>query len=760
MPYTPPAGGGINVELGIPVSYTPPLGGVLAFDLALAEGASGQSTFVTAMGASLVPYAPASQTVAFAAPSLGLTLTAYAPASHSIFLNTQIAAPFGLTITAYAPTYVSQKVSAVEAFAGALTMWGIAGQFLGINQPVTSPAPMTLTAWPVTGSAQTVTVVPELALNVSIPLPTQVLSHAVTGAAGMSLALHSVTFKKVVKSPIIGKYSYPSITLDVSGDLTLAMPADVAQVYKVRAGILSAYFIARVVSGFIDARYSARFGQAFASSYSIYGPVRAEAVSEYRVRATDPVRVAIGSDYAYTVASAVQGRYAILANTRIHSAVTAYYSTHANTRVSGFLRGVYSAPANSKVRLSIPSPYSFQLSAVKSVGSVYSMTMPAVAGVSSPYTLTSTQTVVRAVMGVYTGRDETTQLISSAPTVSVGGVSVGIIEAEVGQAEGEFLWRATLVLEHVADYIAFAKDQPFTVTFGSEVFAFIMDTKELSRNSPAGVHAIVTGFSPAAVYDFPRADALDYIWENPTTASAAASMAIPGIDWGVLDWTIPPYRLAASGASPVSVVATLAAAIGATVEAAPDGSVHVRSLYPVSVRSFETTAPAHVFLESLDILSVGETYPSEKAYNRISVSDIEGDVSDSLEWIPSYDGAWVGTVRAYLFPWRTGVTLEHTGRSTTYIDPPAIFTEKHEEILEVFQGSGSTQYPIYSVESVDYEATNVGGLIFDTDSRQFTVTGSAANGVIKIVYWSRSLDYPVGIVEGAPTQFLLRSNPL
>ena len=84
----------------------------------------------------------------------------------------------------------------------------------------------------------------------------------------------------------------------------------------------------------------------------------------------------------------------------------------------------------------------------------------------------------------------------------------------------------------------------------------------------------------------------------------------------------------------------------------------------------------------------------------------------------------------------------------------------HEEIIEVFQGQGGTAYPIFSVSSIEYEAQDTGGIIFDPDSRTFTVGGPSFNSVIRLVYVSRSLDYRVALPEVRPTQFLLESAQL
>lgn len=162
----------------------------------------------------------------------------------------------------------------------------------------------------------------------------------------------------------------------------------------------------------------------------------------------------------------------------------------------------------------------------------------------------------------------------------------------------------------------------------------------------------------------------------------------------------------------------------------------------------------------MDILTVNESYVSSEVFNRLVITDIEQEISDSLEWLEDYTDATTGIIRAYLYPWRSAVDLIHTGVGTVTIENPVTGMEQHEEIIEVFQGQADTSYPIHHVESVEYEAQNVGGIVFDVDSRSFTVGGPSFNSVIRLVYWTRSLDYRVALPDARPTQFLLESDPL
>jgi hypothetical protein len=404
--------------------------------------------------------------------------------------------------------------------------------------------------------------------------------------------------------------------------------------------------------------------------------------------------------------------------------------------------------------------YSYNTRVWQEAQSPYSLTSPVRKEVRAFYTVENAIRATGTLAGIYSAPDSQVFTITEAPYVEYSGTRLGVEEAELSISEGEYAWKAVVVLTHVTDYAKLKQDQPFTVVIGSERYEFIVDSKEMSRNSPANHGMKLLGISPAAKMTNPRHIPTTYLWDYFAQASDIAEELLPGVDWQVVDWGIPAYRLGVQDSTPIDTVQVLAAAVGAVVESDIDGSLHVRSLFPVSVPNYGTTTPDHILIEATDILRVNEAYVTVDTHNRLIITDVSQDIADTLEWIEDYEGARTGIVRAYIYPWRSAVSLKHSGVPGVTINAPDLGMTEHEEIVEVFQGQGSTQYPIHHVTSVEYEASNVGALLFDVDSRSFTVGGPSFNSVIRVVYWTRSLDYRVSLPEARPTQFLLESASL
>lgn len=700
MAYTPPGGGSISVELDIP-AYTAPGGGAISVDLDTDEGPGGQSNLVAAAAMTITAYAPTF--TALRATTIdavgGLTVTAFAPARFVVGTTLELDVFGSLAIVANEPTY--QATATVAVPASALTITGYAPSF-EIGDTLDTFGAVTLTA------------------------------HA------------GITQQYRIRRGVLSKYHYPSITLDVSGTLVVSASAGHAFSMRIRRGVESIYAIRLLVSSYVDSPYRFKISKAVSSLYNVSGPVARQVNCYYDSLLTDRVASYVVSPYGMPISVYHDSLYTIVSVSTVSRGISC----------------VYTLPVAVPVRAYIAAAYGYQLLAQASIESPYNLTSPAVKGIECLYGIKLTDTIRKRVLSSYTSRDETAQIVTGRPYATVGGTVVQIEQAEVSIAEGEFMWKGTIHLTNIGDYAAFTRDTPFTITIGAEVFHFIMDTKELSRGGPANIAAVIYGVSPSAIYDEPRSAILNQSWDAPVLASVAAQAVIPGLSWNALDWTIPAYRLAASSVSPYALVSVIAQAIGATVETDLEGSVYVRSRFPTPVPQFDLVLPEHTLTDEADIFTASESYPSDRIYNRIIVSDIEDSINDSLEWIPAYDGALVGKVRAHLKPWRTGIWLEHTGRATTYINAPTLVLEEYTEVIEIFEGRGTTAKPVYSVTSVEYEANNVGALRIDIDSTDITVVAANPNTVIRLVYQSRSMDYPVGMVEGAPTQFLLYSPPL
>lgn len=415
-------------------------------------------------------------------------------------------------------------------------------------------------------------------------------------------------------------------------------------------------------------------------------------------------------------------------------------------------------PYSMRLQLGIEVPYSIRPLVKSAFSAPYHLQDRVARQVEFVYQLPEKDRLIGAFTGIWSLVQSSIVNITDQPTITHRGRQVRILEGDISASEGGYSWEGNFILADVRDYVQFNRDDPFTVNLYGEVWTFVVDGKELSRDAPAQVSCRIIGISPSAQYVSPRATKKDYEWDTPVEALAAATEVVPDIIWNTVDWTIPAFRLAFTDAEPLDIVKRLAEACGAVVESSLNGTLRVRPLFPVSPQNYQTTAPDHGFVELLDILSVSESYNYGDVRNRYRLMDAQAAVQDQLEWVPDHSGAFSGYLRAYPAPWRTNVILSHTADPVELsIGSQVVQFREEEELIEIYKGQGSTTYPVYELLSVEWEATNLGGLVFAQDSRDIAVVGPAANSLVRVRYRTRSLNYRALTSSGRPAQFLLES---
>ena len=758
MAYVPPSGGNIVVEISTAQGYVPPSASSIVVDLATEDGGggSGVTSFVSANGALvLTPQHEIRAVIGHTMPVAGLLLTGYPP-THAATSTSVISSTGTLTL---APSVLGYAASNTVG-AGALTLTPQQPvYFMGYTQSIQEQGALTLSAGGVAAQA--------CANQISLAgllLSGQEISAsavtAVTDTAALTLAgLPVAGEKRVIHAEVEATYFYPDVTLDDCGSLTLTgyPPGITIHIYAEVEGYSG--LMARVAAEVVGV-YTARVVSSVDAGYALREQVAVGLVSEYRIADKDRVVASVISGYRFPIVADYESFYSLLTTVPVRAALESSFSLIQTQVIRSAIEAPYSALTNIPVSNAVEGQYNYQEIVRRAVEAAFSLTVPLAAGVEVAYTIEGVAKARAGVESFYSMPAAQVIAINVPPYIEYQGRVLDIEEAEVSIAEGDYAWTCTAILTRTSDYAQLRLDQPFALVIGADRYEFLVDGKELDRTKPANFGMKLTGVSPSASMATPRRQSSSYTWDTVVSASEIAEELLPGVDWQVVDWTIPAYRFAIQDATPVESVQVLAEAIGAVLESEIDGSLYVRSKYPVSVPLYDATAPVHVFVEATDIISVSESYVSSDRFNRLIVTDIEQDVSDSLEWIPDYDDAVTGIVRAYLYPWRSAVDLLHTGVGSVSIKTPVTGMEQHDETIEVFQGQANTSYPIHHVESIEYEAQNTGGILFDPDSRAFTVGGPSFNSVIRLVYWTRSLDYRVALPDARPTQFLLESDPL
>lgn len=366
----------------------------------------------------------------------------------------------------------------------------------------------------------------------------------------------------------------------------------------------------------------------------------------------------------------------------------------------------------------------------------------------------------------YTSSADTALVLLGDPVLMIGALSVPIVSASITADEDSSYYQCEVELQNARDYLVLTRDTEFSLTLFSQTYAFVVDSRTLSRSIDDGGNlqetATVTGLSPACRFAAPRASSLTKTWETAQLASEICTELLGSIAWNLVDWVIPAYRLSADQSYPLDIAKQIVEAAGGLLESNPDGSLVARSKWPCSIARLDGVAPAATWTER-QIYAVSEQATQDQLMDRIRIVDVELTEQDKLEFVVDENDPWSGIVYVYPSPWRDALSLVTTRGSKVQIGPlsEGVKTIADEEIISFENGSASTNYPIQTLVSVEWLDDSLGSLLFAPYSSEMTVTNRGSYGgysLGKVTYTTRYWSAPVYCqpdTESILAQFLL-----
>lgn len=363
-------------------------------------------------------------------------------------------------------------------------------------------------------------------------------------------------------------------------------------------------------------------------------------------------------------------------------------------------------------------------------------------------------------------------VLTGEPKITLRGRTIDVRSVRISRTEDQVHWIGNLQIANHDDFLDFVQGEEFTLSLFGDDYVLVVDSKEVVRSAVDSLVSSISGVSKTRDYETPRADPYSVTYEVPVTARAAAEAAlssvIPGttIDWQIVDWTIPAYRLAAEQASPLVFARTIVEAAGGVLESKKDGTFLARKKFPVATNRYDDATPDLVLAEVEDILELSEQLVPRRVYDSFRIVDVESDFQDRLEYIASESVPDSGVVNVYPSPFRTNVRLQVTSPVGEVSVAPAYQTvvsireeagsDDEGELIEVINGQGSVAYPIYSVSSLTWLSESLGGIVFEPDATTFRTTDPTVGyGLMLLKYNTRYLQYAVASSVGLPAQFIL-----
>lgn len=336
----------------------------------------------------------------------------------------------------------------------------------------------------------------------------------------------------------------------------------------------------------------------------------------------------------------------------------------------------------------------------------------------------------------------------------------------ITQDEGEPFWRCSVTLAEPHDAFSFRPRDRFQINLMGEIFEFLVDSVSISRSAPTDVSATVEGVGIGAELDVPRASALTKVWSDPIFAHdvVVELLAARLASWELVNWVIPSNRLSVENGSAVELAKQVVEAAGGVLESYPNGEFLVRRRFPKSPLKYDVLVHDVLVDEVADVALVTFNFQNSRYCDWVRVRDVEeSGGADTVEIVFDDGTELAGTLRVYPRPWRP-VHVEHTGPADLVLTPIGEVTrlvpdptgDETEELVEIFEGKGTTRYPVVDLVSIRWQSKDLMGLYFDPYSTEiYSSHPTNKFSLVYLTYHTRSINYRVESPIPQEVQFLV-----
>ncbi|WP_293932126.1 hypothetical protein [Iodobacter sp.] len=349
------------------------------------------------------------------------------------------------------------------------------------------------------------------------------------------------------------------------------------------------------------------------------------------------------------------------------------------------------------------------------------------------------------------------QQFDSAASLLHAGQSIAVLSASISMDEHSPFWIARI---EIADLVAMQRMRLGDVLSlrltADSVFALRLDSRSLTRPSPAEIHISLTAISPLAWLAPPHGRPVSRVWDQPVWASAAVAELLPGfaIDWQLEDWLIQAGRLAAVEANPITIASNIVNAAGGLLESLPDGNVQVRHLFPVPILLYGLATVSTTLSEDRELFEVTESDEIRAGSNLIHISDGQSSNAgqDQVEFIVDPQHRLAGLVRVVPKPWRE-ISLAHSGDAGVSIQSLGIVRREERELIEFKAGRAQSKYPIEQLLDSQWQYADLGPIAVGEQGLQ--VSHLQGYSLAHIHYQTRAFEYRVEHIRSERIQFLV-----
>ena len=341
--------------------------------------------------------------------------------------------------------------------------------------------------------------------------------------------------------------------------------------------------------------------------------------------------------------------------------------------------------------------------------------------------------------------------ITTLSVINENGYTLDPFHINVEKDENDPCIRIEIQSNREGDYEENPETTKIEITINADTYVVLVEEREISNTiSMDGTEASNTYTlkmaSPCLLLDAPYSTLVNEELTGMASAIAAyvaakeISFDSYGIEWNIIDWYIGPDIFSANDLTPIAIIERLASAAGGIRQSKKDGTLEIRSEYPVDIPGYATESPEIYLTDQEDFYSVTSVTEKYEGNNNYLVSNeevAEGGLDIQYESISPYSKE----VRVFQIPWEGDtVDLNTSATSGVVISPNGITNLLIEnEEVEIVDGEGTAEYAIYDLVSSHYADTDLGSVSFTEDKKLKTDT--LTNSILFITYYTKYHTY-------------------
>lgn len=346
------------------------------------------------------------------------------------------------------------------------------------------------------------------------------------------------------------------------------------------------------------------------------------------------------------------------------------------------------------------------------------------------------------------------EVISSDVQAFVNGHSISLKNFNLETDIQSYCWSFDAEVLNIDDWALCTSGTVLSLHIGGVIFQIRLDGRKrtVRFNSLA---LTIEGRSLSAVLGDTGQYKITKTWDAIYAKDAIQELCTIGdisFEYHIQNWLIPAQMLSLEAESPIVGIKKIAEACGGFLYTAPNGTLYILPAYKYSPMLYDNTPP-DLSVSDIDcLITLDENLVVNPKWNAVVVSNntSAAETSVSIKEIKSLDDfrkiIWV-----IVYPFASAIDLQTSyDENVVSIIPQSnpIYPQR-EETIEIVNGKGSAEYPVYSIQSVDYLTTDLGDINFDG---QAITTEIAGQSLLKVNYTTQVHEFIVVSTEAIQAQ--------